>query len=71
MAINTSISGVKYPNYYKCPQCGADACDLKCSVCNGEEGNDCEECFGIGFIDDYFECLECGEIYHESEAGFE
>jgi hypothetical protein len=53
---------------YKCIVCGATVLEAECPNCSGIEGyTQCDERCNDGFIDDYFECQACGEVFHVSE----
>lgn len=53
---------------YKCIECGGKACDYDCD-CGGED-EECDQCGGLGYIESYFECMDCGHVYHESDIDY-
>ncbi len=58
---------------YKCPECGGKAGDQDCPECEGFGMlglQSCPECDGQGNIEGYFECLDCGHIYHETDIDY-
>ena len=56
-----------YPDPRLSPCCDAEAWDLDCDTCGGdcqdEDGEDCKECDGVGFIDGWCECSKCGDTF--------
>jgi len=54
------------------PCCFAVIWDMDCPACEGQgemgtDNTECPECEGNGYIDDCYECSECGDTLHESD----
>ena len=49
------------------PCCEAEAWDLDCPECQtageDEDGNECQECNGDGYIMGWCECSKCGDTF--------
>jgi len=57
---------------WTCPQCGVEGFNADCPNCDGdgnvwdEEFGDyvtCDDCLGLGALDDEAECPECGHTW--------